>query len=122
MTLFYDKNASNDEYVGMLVFSPSKKKPSQPISKHRAPSTPTMRPSAEPKYSLAYHFKGERMNEHKRAYLQFVETPTISRNLSRTETKIKSSFQETKILELDYGYELKNYKKWPMHSKALKIH
>lgn len=60
---------------------------------------PTMGPSTEPKYGLAYHFRDERMNEHKSAYLQFVDAPTISRNLSRTETKIKRSFHETKKCE-----------------------
>lgn len=81
---------------------------------------PTMRPSTDPNYSLAYHSRNERMI-YKRAYLQLVDTPTISRSLFRTERQIKRSSLETKKYEND-GNKRKNYEKRFMHSKALKIH
>lgn len=58
---------------------------------------------------------------YKSSYLQLVDTPTISRSLFRTETKIKRSFLETKKYE-NNGKKRKNYEKRFMHSKALKIH
>lgn len=58
---------------------------------------------------------------YKSAYFQLVDTPTISRSLSRTERKIKRLSLESKKHESD-GNKRKNYEKRFMHSEALKIH
>lgn len=96
ITIFYDNSTSNDEYVGMLVFSPQvkKKKPLNPF-----PNTGPL-PSLQWDHQLGLNTAlptGEKeWMATQRAYLQFVDAPTISRNLSRTKIKIKRSLQETK--------------------------
>ena len=89
---------------------------------YTGPPIPRTRPSTEPKYSLAYHFRDEGMNTQEcippvcgRSYY----LPQLISNWNKNKEVIPWNKE---IGEQNYGNKLKNYEKQFMCSKALKIH